>query len=126
MWQMGSAILPYWYMWLAAAVLGGMRWAFNRWREGHAQSWPVTKGTIEWTWVRQEGVRENQAVPEVCYSYSVNGEFFSGTYETGEENFELFPKGTPIMIHYNPEKPSVSFVDREDMRLRKSGAGRTV
>lgn len=124
MWRIGSAvILPHWYIWLAVGIVAAVRWAIYKWRESRAQTWPVTQGTVEWSWVRSEGLRDDQPLPEVCYSYSVNGEFFSGTYPTSENNFDLFPKGSRLLIHYNPENPSKSFVDREEIRMRMSGQG---
>ncbi|MGZ4859932.1 MAG: DUF3592 domain-containing protein [Candidatus Angelobacter sp.] len=75
---------------------------------------------VEWTWVRAEGLRKDHKVPEVCYSYSVNGESYSGTYGTREATFDLFPKGSRILVHYSPAKPSISFLDREELRMRQT------
>jgi len=118
----GSALTETdWYIWLALIALGAIRWAIHKSRESRAQSFPVTQGTVEWTWVRSEGAQDDHQVSEVCYSYSINGEFFSGTYPNAEKNFDLFPKGSRILIHYNPDNPSKSFVDREEIRMRMSG-----
>jgi hypothetical protein len=111
-----SGSLPYW---IVTGVIAGARWALRSWSERQAQSWPVVQGTVEWSWVRAEGWREDQPVPEVCYSYSVNGEYYAGTYGTSEANFDLFPKGSPILVHYNPAKHSRSFLDREEIRTRQ-------
>jgi hypothetical protein len=120
---MDAGFIPHWYIWIGTAAVAGVRWLIYKWREGNAQSWPVTQGTVEWTWTRAEGLQEDRLVPEVCYSYSVNGEFFSGTYETREKNFDLFPKGSRILIHYKPGDPSVSYIDREEVRGRTEARG---
>ena len=110
----------HWLIWLIVGGVAASRWAIYKLGERQAQSWPVVQGTVEWTWVRTEGLRDDHMIPEVCYSYCVNGEFYSGTYGTSEANFDLFPKESCILVHYNPAKPSSSFLDREEIRAREA------
>jgi Protein of unknown function (DUF3592) len=103
------------------AIVGGLAWlVFRAWRERQAQSWPVVKGTVEWTWVRVEGNGQyEERIPEVCYSYSVNGEYYSGSHRIFEASFDKYPKGSPILVHYKSSDPAVSFPDLQDMQAHE-------
>lgn len=101
--------------------LGGAVWLVREVRSRRAQSWPVVEGTVESTTVRVDGYGRNQhEIAEVNYSYKVEGAFYSGAHEVGSESeFEAFPKLSRVLVHYKPSNPSVSFLDREDVRLRR-------
>jgi len=81
----------------------------------------MADGTVEYTMVRAEGHgRTYREIAEVNYSYAVEGEFYSGTHVVGNEaEFEMFPKESRVVVHYKPSNPSVSFLDREDLRSRR-------
>jgi Protein of unknown function (DUF3592) len=105
-----------WQVVLLALLIGAAWRAFDVWRERRAQSWPVVQGTVEWTQVRvDDSGRYEKRIPEVCYSYIVNGEFYSGSHEIFECNFDKYPKGSRILVHYKPFDPSISFLDLQDM-----------
>jgi len=119
------AKLSFWdHSWIALAVLAfmGGRWALRQVRSSTAQSWPVVEGMVESTSVRVEGFGNNEhEIAEVNYSYQVAGEFYSGAHEVGSRiEFEWFPTGSRLVVHYKPSNPSVSFLDREDLRARRA------
>jgi hypothetical protein len=95
--------------------------AFKAWRERSAQSWPIVQGTVEWTQVRieQTDPRHEERIPEVCYSYIVNGEYYSGSHEISQVELRKYPKGSLVLVHYKPSNPSVSFLDRHNMRAHE-------
>ena len=77
------------------------------------QQWPETQGTIESLLeIRRFGPNEPGPFWAVLsYSYSVNGQFYSGTWETPkfqkrEQVMDFFharlPVGTKIEVHYHP------------------------
>jgi len=106
---------------LIAQAIGGAGWLIRQRRSRAAQSWPVVEGTVECTMVRLAGLGRNQSeIAEVHYSYKVEGAFYSGAREVGSElEFEAFPKLSRVVVHYKPSDPSASFLDREDVRLRR-------
>ena len=79
----------------------------------------MVQGVVEWTQVRFSDDRHERRIPEVCYSYSVNGEYYSGAHEIFECDFDKYPKGSQILVHYKQSDPSVSFLDLQDMRAHE-------
>lgn len=109
-----------WQVFLVALAASIVWLLFGKWRERQAQSWPVVQGTIEWTQVRVEGIgRDERRIPEVCYSYTVNDEYYSGSHEIFEADFHHYPKGSRILVHYKGSDPSVSFLDLRDMQAHE-------
>jgi hypothetical protein len=106
------------YVAVLTAMAGG--WLFRQLRFRAAQAWPMTDGTVESTTVRTEGFgRSEHDIAEVNYSYSVEGEYYSGAHEvSGESEFAAFPKQSRVIVHYKPSNPAVSFLDREDVRSK--------
>lgn len=57
---------------------------------------------------------------EISYSYSVDGEFYSGYHDCGTTIFESrvdkicqsFPKGALVMVRVNPRHSEQSFVQK--------------
>jgi hypothetical protein len=50
----------------------------------------------------------------------VQGESYSGAHVVGgEHEFDAFPKLSRVFVHYKPSDPTVSFLDREDIRSKK-------
>ena len=106
--------------WIFIVVVGAsvIGWLVREVRARNAQSWPLVDGTVESTIVRSEGYGESQhEIAEVNYSYKVEGEFYSGAHRVNSEaDFEAFPAGSRVLVHHKPSDPSVSFLDREDLR----------
>ena len=96
----------------AAATLEYRSW--RKWRE--AESWPTTMATIETKEVRrvQTGKSPQHFVAELAYSYSVEGEFYSGFYkkpfdsEIDAWEFADSLSGKSVPIHYKPDNPAIS------------------
>lgn len=89
-----------------------------------SDSWTQLQATVESTNVRSEARGKHTAtLAEVAYSYSYEGEFYSGFYtrEAGTEThawrmLEPFQKGMPICVRLNPKAPENS-IYREDDNL---------
>ena len=111
--------IDFWIRLIVLAISKTARLIRER-RSRAAQSWPMVEGTVESTMVREGEFGQDQGlVAEVQYSYSVGGAFYSGAHEVkSEREFESFPKLSRVVVHYKPSDPSVSFLDREDVRLR--------
>lgn len=113
------------YVWLAMFVLG---WVKPLWRwsqRQRARSWPTTSGQIESVTVSEakrsffsNSPRGSSPlyVAELGYSYSTGGKVETGSYkrEFGTEGeaaeFSRDLKGKPVVVHYNPSKPSSSAI----------------
>ncbi len=110
----------YWIYGVALAI-GAAVWLVREARSRAAQSWPIADGTVEFTMVREEGFGEgHRYIPEVHYSYKVEGEFYSGAHVVdGDADFDAFPKGSRVIVHYKRSNPAVSFLDREDLRSKR-------
>ena len=99
----------------------GGGWLLRQLRSRAAQAWPVVDGTVEFNTVRTEGFgRSEHDIPEVNYSYRVEGEYYSGAHVVSSEvEFAAFPKQSRVVVHYKPSNPAVSFLDRDDLRSRR-------
>ncbi len=110
--------------WLIIAILGigAAGWLIREVRARIAQSWPIVDGTVEFTTIRvEQHGRSQREIHEVNYSYRVQGEYYSGAHRVGgESDFAAFPKLSRVVVHYKPSDPSVSFLDREDLRSRRA------
>jgi hypothetical protein len=111
------------HLWLPllSALIALLIWLVRQVRSRLAQAWPVMDGTVESARVLVDGFGHTERViPAVNYSFSVNGEYYAGVHvESGESQFVFFPKGARVLVHYKPSDPSISFLDREDVRSRK-------
>jgi hypothetical protein len=111
--------LPDWFL-IVLTLLGLFVWGlFKRWLESRKQQWPVVQGRIATTYVQTEMNKREERNPEVCYSYDVNGQHYFGVANVYEVNFDAYPPGSPILVHYKPSDPSVSRLDHRDMRDRE-------
>ena len=111
--------VPQWFVLLLFAVAWYL-WALaRRLLERRRQSWPVVRGRIATTYVQAEMDDRERRTPEVCYSYSVNGKHYYGVLEVFEGDFDAYPPGSPILVHYKPSDPSVSRLDVRQMRDRE-------
>jgi hypothetical protein len=106
---------------LLAGITGIFAWAIHQIRSRQAQSWPVVDGTVESHLVYVEGFGQHRhQIAEVSYSYSIDRDYYSGAHKvSGEFEFAYFPKGSRVVVHYKPSDPSTSFLDHEEVRLRK-------
>jgi hypothetical protein len=119
--------------WLAISILflagAAALWIRQRVRLKHARSWPTETGRVESTVIRlqqasggQAGTTSSSYIATVVYSYTVQGQPYSGTLR---HNFMLkgraekwtakFTTGLPLRIRYNPANPkdSVLFEDEQ-------------
>lgn len=120
--ESGHDFPAYWFYAVALAV-SGIGWAIREVRARSAQSWPMVDGIVEFAHVRLEGGagHESREIPEVAYSYHVDGEYYGGYHPmTSERDLADFPKGSRVIVHYKPSDPSTSFLDREDVSSRKA------
>ena len=120
-------------IWLALSVLflAGVAalWLRQRIRLKHARSWPTESGRVESTAIQltqsstgPSGVTTSSYVASVNYSYTVQGEYYSGVLRN---NFMLqgraeawtskFTTGLPLQIRCNPanSNDSVLFEDEQ-------------
>jgi hypothetical protein len=106
---------------LLYTVIAIISWVVYRVRFSRAQSWPVTQGVVEY--IHLLDVDITHQVTRVSYSYCVNGEFYSGTYPLAHRgDLKGFVRGERIWVHYKLADPSISFLDQQDVHLRKQAA----
>ncbi len=107
------------------------RWIFNRLRQANrkrqAGNWPATPATINGAYAlasnRQSGASGPVGfLPVIQYSYSVNNEFYSGSfnlavYEPSQESAQDTGKkwmGQKILVRYDPRRPESSIYMEAD------------
>jgi hypothetical protein len=80
-----------------------------------AQGWPSNHGTIEFGSVQEQRTRYfTYYIARIDYSYSVNGEYFSGYKEklffreSSADKFVAPMKGLMVFVRANPQKPQRS------------------
>lgn len=78
--------------------------------------WPSVYGTVEYGLTSdQDGWRAN-----LVYSYSVNGNFYSGTHslkarnESHADELARTWKGRNLMVCYSPKNPALSVIRMQD------------
>ena len=91
-----------------------------------AESWPVVPGTIVRSGVkeytsRSNGVTTHSYEPVVFYQYSLMGKPYEGKrlgfgatrvkYAEAQAITDKYLAGTPVNIHYNPNKPEESVLE---------------
>ena len=80
-------------------------------RERKGQSWPIVGGIVE---SAEMGSFNDQPRAEVTYSYSVNGEYYSGYFErtflreSSADRFVAAIKGQAIFLRTHPNRPERS------------------
>lgn len=86
-------------------------------RYPNSSNWPLLPGTVEQAVVRSCSGRNGTSYrAEICYSYRVNDDYYSGYYlgdlYSSEAEIDSivqqFPKGTNVQIHVHPKKPELS------------------
>ena len=101
-----------WWRDLAPLAVGAGAWAWKKWKVRGNVHWPTAQGTV-WSY------RFDSKVPTVVYTFYVNGHYYSGEFEapkpkkffifpTDASVEERYPQGTPLLIRYNPDDPSLS------------------
>jgi hypothetical protein len=88
-----------------------------------SSGWPLVPATVEQVIVRPFSRAISVANlldrisyrAEISYSYSVDGEYYSGWYEDvvwskveADDFVAQYPKGTTIQVHVSPAKPELS------------------
>jgi uncharacterized protein DUF3592 len=99
-----------------AVVLGLAGFEFSRWIKFRgADSWPATQGTIESLDVKEVRTRSaHYFALDAAYSYSVNGEYYSGrftkNFETESEasDYAESLRGRPVSLRYRAEDAGTS------------------
>jgi len=112
-------------------VLGGLLLLWGVYRTQKkvkvSQAWPETVGKVTSTEINKERYRSgDNYIPKITYAYSVLGADYTGIFildnqksnENAKQATSLFKVGTPIPIHYNPEKPQ-EHVSEQDTITRK-------
>jgi hypothetical protein len=88
------------------------------WKRRQSKDWQLAQGRIYQSKATHD---ERFWIAEVSYSYSVNGEYYSGedkqrfaTKRRAEEYARRFPREAVIFVRYNPGKPEVSLMRRDE------------
>jgi hypothetical protein len=112
-----------WFLWLAIiiAIFRLLPAAWRHLRQARASGWPTALGYVESAKVLEAGPgsypRKNGSSSygaEIGYSYSIAGTIEGGWYrrdfQSDEEarEFVRTSPGKPVLVHYNPNKPSMS------------------
>ena len=104
----------------------GAAWAWFKFR--HAHSWPSAQGTI----LSAQAQRSTNDtilpwVANLTYSYTVNGEYYSGYYRmrarTERRAAERIAgwKDRMVVVRYSPDKPDVSVLLKSDQPGQQLG-----
>ncbi len=114
---------------IAVALLGwfGVRWLGKRRRQRAAESWPTVEGLSQGGRVVL-GPQESTPMAEIDYSYSVNGEYYAGSFLCGpfqnadraEAIIDEMKKGRKLLVRYDPSHNERSVVRDEDQPPRAS------
>ena len=87
-------------------------------KERGSDQWPHENATVYHSTTSD---RFPGGVAEVIYSYSHNGQYFSGTHEKHFSSYfeanryvASFPKGAKIVVRVKPESPKTSIVCDDD------------
>lgn len=111
------------YVWLAVFLAGWLKPLWPWIQRRRASSWPTTSGQIESVTVSEAKRSFFSTSPrgssplyfaQLGYSYSIEGKVEAGIHkrEFGTEweasEFVRELKGKPVLVHYNPNKPSKS------------------
>jgi hypothetical protein len=115
------------YVWGAFAIIGAAKLTWRWAQRGRGESWPLADGRIESAELSKPNfslsVKNGHYLAELLYSYSFAGVRYSGRYtrdiptEGEAVEFVRDLEGTPIVVHYNPEKPSCSALLERDVVL---------
>jgi Protein of unknown function (DUF3592) len=95
--------------------------AWNQVKALLARGWLTFQGTVEFGSVEVRRTRyKNYYVARIDYSYSVNGEYYSGYlerlffWETSADKFVAAMKGQMVFVRSNPNRPERSALLKQD------------
>jgi hypothetical protein len=118
------------YVWLAFLAAGWLKPLWRWFQRNRASSWPTASGQIESVSVNEAkrpffttSPRDSSPLygAELGYSYSIRGKVEVGFYkrEFGTEKkaleFVRDLQGKPVVVHYNPDKPSSSVLSEPSL-----------
>ena len=96
---------------LLPLAVGVSIWAWKKWRVRGNAHWPTAQATVC-------SYRFDAERPIVVYTFTVNGQYYSGEFEVPKSFSRWFRKDSPVEesfplglmfpIRYNPEDPSLS------------------
>lgn len=107
---------------LTAVTLGGIGLSIWGWsilqKSRKMEQWPRTTGKIE---VFNDSSQENDLLPEIIFSYQVNGKAYRRTFEFPEGTHPLpefvafyktkYPVNKEVEIFYNPEQHDIATLE---------------
>ena len=103
----------------AALVIRGFAW--NQVKALLARSWPTCQGAVEFGSVEERHTRyKNFYIGRIDYSYSVNGEYYSGylertfVWEGSANKFVDGMKKQMVFVRYKQERPERSTLLKDD------------
>ena len=115
-WGEPSKWPPIVWVWLAMLLLGCGKPVWQWYRRQQVQGWPIAQGRIESVEVKPPQKRGGPARAELAYSYSLEGQYYSGYYnrEFGSEDegleFVRDLKGKSVVVSYNPRNSAKSLL----------------
>lgn len=100
-------------------IIRGLAW--NRVKALLARGWLTHQGTVEFGSVEERRTRyKNLYIARIDYSYSVNGEYYSGYLErlyfleSSADKFVAAMKGQMVFVRSNPSHPERSALLKQD------------
>jgi len=107
---------------LAVITLGGIGLSIWGWsilqKSRKMEQWPRTPGEIE---AFNDSSTENDLLPEIIFSYTVNGKAYRRQFDFPEGTHPLpefvtfyknkYPVGAEVEISYNPDQPEIATLE---------------
>jgi hypothetical protein len=116
----GDDIFPIVFLFAVTALLIRTL-AWNYVKSLLARGWMTHHGTVEFGSVEERRTRyKNYYAARIDYSYSVNGEYFSGNLErlffreSSADKFVAAMKGQMVFVRSNPNRPERSALLKQD------------
>jgi hypothetical protein len=104
---------------LILLAVRGLAW--NQVKALLARGWLTHQGTVEFGSVEERRTRyKNLYIARIDYSYSVNGEYYSGylerlfLLESSADKFVAAMKGQMVFVRSNPNRPELSALLQQD------------
>jgi Protein of unknown function (DUF3592) len=107
---------------LIVVTLGGIGLSYWGWsilqKSRKVEQWPRAKGKIE---SFKDSSKQNDLLPEIIFSYQVNGQSYQRQFEFPEGTHPLpefvtfyknkYPVGEAVEVFYNPEQPETATLE---------------